>query len=179
MARIPLVTAAEADADTTAAFAAVKAKLGVVPNLFATFARAPALMKAYFGFSEALAGGRLTTRQREVIALAVAQANNCQYCLSAHTVLGKGAGLSDAEVLGARAGAGGDAFEAALAVLAIKISNQRGAISDADLATARAAGIDDGLALEVVGNVILNLLTNYTNHVAGTDIDFPAVSTTL
>ncbi len=179
MVRIPAIPVSEADAATAATFGAIKAKLGVVPNLFATFAQAPAVMNGYLGFSEALGSGRLSARQREIIALAVGQANSCQYCLSAHTLIGKGAGLSDAEVLAARAGKGDDALENAIAQLAVKIAVQRGVISDAELAAARAAGLDNGLILEVLGNVTINLLTNYANHIAGTEVDFPAVSVAL
>jgi uncharacterized peroxidase-related enzyme len=89
---------AEADAKTAQTLNAVKTKVGMVPNLFATLARAPAALNAYLQQSEALAGGRLSARQREIVALAVSQENACQYCLSAHTTIGRGAGLSAEEI---------------------------------------------------------------------------------
>lgn len=154
---------------------AVKAKIGLLPNLLATLANSESVLSAYLGLSEALAGGRLTAAQREVIALAVGQANSCQYCLSAHTLIGKGAGLSESAIREARAGRGEDVLNDALAGLAAKLVNQRGRLTDDDLTGARTAGIDDGLILELIAHVALNTLTNYTNHVAATDIDFPVV----
>lgn len=166
-------TAAPAVAQT---LAAVKARIGMVPNLFATFAQAPAVLDAYLKFSDALASGRLTARQREIIALAVGQANACQYCLSAHTLMARGAGLDADAVDRARRGEAEDALDNALAGFARQLATERGRASAADLDALRRAGVDDGLILEVIAQVALNTLTNYTNHVAATDIDFPLVS---
>lgn len=94
MPRIAPIDTAHAAADVQATLSAVKAKIGMVPNLFTTFAQSPAVLNGYLGFSDALTHGALTGKQREIISLAVAQANGCHYCLSAHTLMGKGAGLS-------------------------------------------------------------------------------------
>ncbi len=175
MPRITPLAAGDGDAAIANTLKAVKAKLGMVPNMFATFARAPAALNGYLAFSDALSKGRLDARQREIIALAVGQANECQYCLSAHTVLGKGAGLSDSAVLEARSGKGANALDQALAAVAQRIARQRGVLSDQDIVAARSAGVSDELLLEVIANVALNVLTNYTNHIVATDIDFPEV----
>lgn len=179
MPRISPLAAGDGDAATQTTLSAVKAKLGMVPNLFATFARAPAALNGYLALSDALGKGRLSARQREIIALVVAQTNACQYCLSAHTALGKGVGLSDSAVLDARAGRATDPLDQALATLAQRIVSQRGVLTDQEVAAARSAGISDELLLEVIANVALNVLTNYTNHIAATDVDFPAVSTAM
>lgn len=173
--RIAPLDPASADPAVAATLAAVKAKLGVVPNLFRTFARAPATLNGYLAFSDALAGGRLDAGRREIVALAVAQANSCGYCLAAHTLIGKGAGLSEADISAARSGASPDAGDAALAVFARRLTETRGVVDDAELAAFKLAGFDDGHVLEVVALVALNTLTNYVNHVAGTVVDFPAV----
>lgn len=173
--RIAPLDPASADPAVAATLAAVKAKLGVVPNLFRTFARAPAALKGYLAFSDALSGGRLDAGRREIVALAVGQANSCAYCLAAHSLIGKGAGLSEADIRAARAGASADAADAALAVFARQLTERRGVVDDAELAAFKRAGFDDGHVLEVVALVALNTLTNYTNHVAGTIVDFPAV----
>ena len=123
-----------------------------------------------------LAAGRLTSAQRESIALAVGQANACQYCLSAHTLLGKGAGLSPSDIELARTGRGATRLDAALAALARQLTEERGLLALSDLETYRQAGVDEGLMLEVVAAVALNTLTNYTNHIAGTEVDFPVVT---
>ena len=148
----------------------------MLPNLFATFAHSPAVLNAYLAFGAALENGRLNAAQRETVALAVGQANRCHYCLSAHTLMGKGAGLSDAAIQDARQGTADNQIDKALAELARKITLQRGQLSDDDLTSARDAGLDDGQIIEVIANVAHNTLTNYTNHIAETSVDFPLVS---
>ena len=178
MSRISPLSANQGDAATQATLAGVKAKLGMVPNLFGTFALAPAALNGYLAFSDALSKGQLTAVQRELVALVVAQTNACQYCLSAHTLIGKGAGLSEQAMIDARKGLAAQSFDQALISLAQSIVVQKGQLSDADLAAARSAVLNDGLIIEVLANVGLNLLTNYTNHVAQTKVDFPVVSLT-
>ncbi|MBT0961021.1 carboxymuconolactone decarboxylase family protein [Denitromonas iodatirespirans] len=165
-----------ADATTAATLKAVKAKLGMVPNLFATLAHAPAALNGYLGLSETLGTGRLSAAQREIVALAAGQANTCQYCLSAHTLIGKGAGLSEDAIVAARSGRGSNPLNAAIAGFARALVEDRGRVSAEAMAGYRQAGLDDSLILEVVANVALNVLTNYTNHVADTEVDFPVVA---
>ncbi|HSH88329.1 MAG TPA: carboxymuconolactone decarboxylase family protein [Methylophilus sp.] len=175
MARIQTIKRETASADVNATLDTVKAKLGKVPNLIATFAQAPAALHAYLGLSEAVTKGRLTAKQRESLALAIGQANSCQYCLSAHSLIARGAGLNTEAIQAARHAESGDALTEALLKLAVKIVQQRGVLSDQDFMEAQLAGVDDGLILEVIANVSLNTLTNYTNHIAQTEIDFPVV----
>ena len=175
MPQIAPVHPEAAHPEAAATLAAVRKKLGTLPNLFTTLAHAPAALNGYVRLQETLAKGRLSARQREIVALAVGQVNACQYCLSAHTLLGRGAGLSDDEVTLARRGQGHSAQDAAVARLSQQLVSTRGALPAGALLEARSAGVDDGLVLEVVAHVALNVLTNYTNHVAGTDVDFPVV----
>ncbi|GAB1255894.1 carboxymuconolactone decarboxylase family protein [Aurantivibrio plasticivorans] len=176
MSRIQPLTLESAAPEAQTLLNGVKAKIGMVPNLYATLAHAPAALEAILTLNGVIANGRLTASQREVIALAVGQANECQYCVSAHTLLGKGAGLSEVQIAEARQGRGTNALHNAIADLATKIVRNRGVVSDADLADAYEAGVDNGLLLEIVANVVANIFTNYTNHIADTDIDFPTVS---
>ena len=104
MPRIAPLRRTAADPKTGATLDAIKAKLGTVPNLFSTLAHSPPALNAYLGLSETLSKGVLTPRQREIIALAVGQANACQYCVSAHTALGRQAGLTEEETRSARSG---------------------------------------------------------------------------
>ena len=152
----------------------VAKKMGMVPNLIATMAHSPAVANAYLGFSQSVSSGSLPARVREQIALVVGEANSCGYCVAAHTALGKRAGLTETETLDARRGAPSDIRERAAIEFARKIVEHRGFVSDADLREVREAGYDDGDVAEIVANVALNTFTNYFNHVAGTDIDFPA-----
>lgn len=179
MTRIAPIDAATADAGVQATLAAVKAKIGMVPNLFATFAHSPAVLGGYLGLSDALNGGVLTAPQREIIALAVAQVNGCHYCLSAHTLMGKGAGLSADAIALARRGQADDAIDHAVAALARALAETRGHITDAQLASASLAGLDNARIAEVVAGVALNTMTNMMNNVAHTDIDFPKVDVAL
>jgi uncharacterized peroxidase-related enzyme len=175
MPRIAPIDTAHADAGVLATLAAVKAKIGMTPNLFSTFARSPAVLNGYVAFSDALTKGALTARQREIVALAVAQVNECGYCLSAHTLMGKGAGLSPEGIRLAREGKAESAVDGAVASFARRVVDSRGQVADADIAAARSAGLDDVRIVEVIANVAINVLTNYTNNVALTDIDFPKV----
>ena len=179
MSRIATVVSSNADAIVSATLAQVKANLGMVPNLFATLAHSPVALDGYLSLSKALSRGRLSARQREIVALAVGQENECQYCLSAHMAKAKAAGVTEADALKARGGDGEDPFERALASFVKKIVRQRSHVADEDIENARAAGIDDGLMMEIVANVAMHTLSNYANELAGTEIDFPVVPVKL
>lgn len=153
----------------------VHAALGVTPNLMKTLAVAPAALEGYLALNTALAHGVLDTASREAIALAVAQVNACEYCLSAHAYLGSKAGLSGDEMARNRASHSRDARRDAGLQFAQAVVVSRGQVSDATLAAARQRGLSDAELLEIVVNVSLNVLTNYVNHVAGTTVDFPRV----
>jgi uncharacterized peroxidase-related enzyme len=179
MPRIAPVTAPEPDSPVAATFAQVKATVGKVPKAFATIAQSPAAASGYLAFSSALQQGRLTARQRETLALAISQVNECQYCLSVHTVTGKMAGLTPDEIRQARAAQIKDPLENAIVAFAIKAMQQRGMVSDEELRAAREAGVDDGLLIEITANIALMTVTNYANRLADTEIDFPVVQTQL
>lgn len=175
MPNIQPIDVARASGATAQALQGVKAKLGIVPNMIATMAHSPAALQLYFKSSEGLAAGSFSTRQRESIALAVAEANGCDYCLSAHTALGGMAGLKPAEILAARGAQASNARDHALVSLARSIVVSRGNVSAAELAAARTNGLSDADILETVAVVVANIFTNYVNHIAGTEIDFPRV----
>lgn len=174
MTRINPVDQSSAPAAAQPLLEAVKSKMGMVPNLLGTFANAPATLQSYLSQSEVLAGGLLSASDRERVALAVGQANDCDYCLAAHTMIGKGAGLSEDETLLARQGQGSDPKSAALARFAIEVTESRGNVSDTQLEAFKSAGWEDAHVLEVIAHVAFNTLTNYTNHIAATAVDFPA-----
>jgi uncharacterized peroxidase-related enzyme len=173
MNRIPTIDPTTATGPTAQLFAGIKAKLGVVPNLMRTFAHSPAALEAYLGFSGTLAKGVLPAAVREQLALTVGEVNECDYCLSAHTLLGKGAGLNPDAILAARRGESADTKVAALLQFARAVVEARGQVSDDQLAAVRAAGATDAEVVEVVAHVAANILTNYMNLVARTVVDFP------
>lgn len=156
---------------------AVKKQLGVVPNLFRLVGNSPAALEGYLGLNGALAKGALEAPTRERIALAVAEINGCDYCLSAHSYLGKNlAKLSEMEIAANRDGTSTDAKADAAVRFAVKLVNTRGHASEDDLNSVREAGYSDAQIIEIVLHVALNTLTNYVNEVAKTDIDFPVVT---
>lgn len=171
MPRIPTIT--DPTNQTRDLLEGVRKKLGKVPNMMATMAQSPAALDGYLAFSGALAKGSLDAKTREQIALAVGQANSCDYCLAAHSAIGGMVGLSQDQILGARTAKSGHAKNAATLKLASRIVETRGNVTDADVNAARAAGLSDGELAEVVANVALNIYTNYFNHVAATEVDFP------
>jgi uncharacterized peroxidase-related enzyme len=152
---------------------AVKAKLGIVPNMTRAMAVSPPVLDAYLGFSGALSHGVLPARVREQLALDVGEANHCDYCVSAHSAIGKGVGLTDQDVLDSRRGTSADPKADALLGFARTVVVKRGVVEDADIAPVRDAGYGDAEIAEVVAHVALNIFTNYFNNVAGTAIDFP------
>jgi uncharacterized peroxidase-related enzyme len=175
---MPYISALPRDAVSPAVAAtldAVQAKLGVLPNMFRTFAHTPVALNGYMQLSAATAGGTFNAKQREQIALAVADANDCGYCTAAHGAIGKMVGLSEAQIMDARNGRAGSSRDVAVLALARRIVETRGRVPAAELDAFKAQGFDDAAILEVLTNVVLNIFTNYTNHIAGTEIDFPVV----
>jgi uncharacterized peroxidase-related enzyme len=151
----------------------VKAKLGMTPNMMRTMAMSPSVLEGYLNFAGALASGALDVKVRERIALAVAEANGCNYCLAAHSLLGKSVGLSIAEITAARKGGSSDPRVAEAVGFAVELVRSRGAVDGAGLARLKSVGYTDGEIAEIVANVAINLFTNYFNLVADTAIDFP------
>jgi uncharacterized peroxidase-related enzyme len=156
---------------------AIKKQLGSVPNIFRMMANSPAALKGHLGLSETLGHGELPAPTRERIALAVAEINGCDYCLSAHTYLGKNlAKLDDAEITANRSGRSNDLRADAAVHFAALLVEKHGHVSEADIAVVKAAGYSDGALVEIVMHVALNTWTNYLNEAFGTVIDFPRVS---
>lgn len=176
MQRIQKVEAATAPQKTKDLFAAVKAQMGMVPNLIATMAHAPAAVSAYLGLAGALGDGALDRRLREQIAVAVAGVNVCDYCASAHTLLGKNAGVAPDEIARNLSGASNDTKTAIALAFAVEIVRERGHVSDAGLAAVRRAGFSEEEIVEIVAHVAMNVFTNYFNHIAGTEVDFPLIA---
>lgn len=156
-------------------FDAVQQKIGFIPNLVKVFGNSPATLQAYLSLGEVNATGRFSNKFREQLALAIAEENSCDYCLSAHTAIGKMNGLSEFQTEDSRQAKSGDLKESAGLQFAQKITKNRGQVSDADITAVKEAGYDDQDILEIVLNVVSNTLTNYVNHLAQTEVDFPKV----
>ena len=173
MSRIKQIATETASDRARTLLDAVKSKLGVVPNMTRAMANSPAVLDGYLQFSGALGKGTLSARVREQLSLAIAQANSCDYCLAAHSTIGKTVGLTAEQVRDSRLGTAVDPRTDALIRFALEVVRTRGRVGDAALAEVREAGFDDGVIAEVVAHVALDVFTNYFNNVAQTDLDFP------
>lgn len=176
MSKIPQIDPATATGAAAELLTQVQKTLGVTPNMTKVMASSPALLKGYLALSGALGGGVISGPVRERLALATAEANGCEYCLSAHTYIGANIAHVDADELErARDGKSTDPHTEALLTLSNSILAARGAIDDSDLDAARQAGVTDAEIGEVVGHIALNVLTNYFNTLSQVDNDWPVV----
>jgi uncharacterized peroxidase-related enzyme len=176
MPRIQAIDPKTATGETAAHLATATRMFGGTPNMVLTAANSPAALNALLGLFASVGATSLGAKIGEQIAIAVAQANRCGYCLSAHTVIGGLYGLDAAELEAARQVASASPKTAAILKLAVAINSARGHVDDATLAAARKAGLSDAEIVEIVGHVALNVFTNYLNSVSKTEIDFPQVS---
>ncbi len=179
MPRVTPVDPSTATGRTKEVLDQVQKKFGMVPNVIRGLANSPAAAQAYLNLGEALSTGLLPPRVREQIALVVAQSNGCQYCLSAHTAVGKMLGLQEKEIADSRDARASDTKTQAILRFARMLVEERGNVCDMDLRRVRQAGVSDGEIAEIVANVAQSTLTNYFNHVAETEIDFPQVQLSL
>lgn len=177
MQRVERINEAKAPPKAAELLAAVKRQMGGVPHILATMAQSPAALGGYLGFAGPLSAGTLSAAMREQIALAVAGANECDYCASVHTALGGKSGVAKDEMRRNLEGRSTDSKVQAALRFATRIVAVRGRVSDEDLANVRRAGFSDEAIVEMVANTALNIFTNYFNHVAATEIDFPVVRT--
>lgn len=176
MTLLHAVTDQHANAEQQQLFTAVKAALGVTPNLMRTLGQSPAALQGYLSLNAALGQGVLPVALRERVALAVAQFNRCEYCLSAHSYLASNvAKLSDEAIRAARQFEAMDAKSKAALQFVNDMLTTRGHVGESSIAAVMNAGLEQGEVVELVLHVALNILTNYLNNVARTDIDFPHV----
>ncbi|MEM1164837.1 MAG: carboxymuconolactone decarboxylase family protein [Planctomycetota bacterium] len=149
---------------------------GMHINLFKGMANSPTGLKAYLGLAEALAAGSLSDKEKETIALVIGEANSCDYCVAAHTMLGKKAGLTEDQTVAARKGElSDDAKLAELVNFTRAIVEKKGFVDEADVDAFKSVGYSDANIVEVVVTFTLNTYTNYFNHLNATEVDFPAV----
>lgn len=157
------------------ALAQIRDAFGTTPNMFKAVANSPAALQSMWGAFAALGGGTLGARLGEQVAVAVADANRCEYCLAAHTVLGQKAGASKEEMHEAQAGRSADPKTAAALAFALKVVKDRAQVGAADVDALRAVGFGDEQIVELLAHVALNLFTNYVNVAFDVPVDFPKV----
>ncbi len=175
MSRIALVTPAAAEGTARQLLDQIHGAFGATPNMFRAVANSPAALQSMWGSFGALGGGTLGAKLGEQIAVAIADRNDCSYCLAAHTALGRKAGATSEEMTAAQAGLSDDPQTAAALTFALAVVNNRGHIDADDVAAVRAAGFEDGQIVEIVAHVALNLFTNYVNVAFDVPVDFSGV----
>jgi uncharacterized peroxidase-related enzyme len=176
MSRLSVIQTEKASGKAKELLEAVQAKLSITPNMTRVMANSPAVLEGYLSFSGALAGGSLNGKLREQIALEVGEQNTCQYCVSAHSVIGKMTGLSDSEIEAARDAQSSSPKSAAALAFARQVVAKQGRASQADVDAVRSAGFSDGEIAEIIAHVALNIFTNYFNNTADVEVDFPKVT---
>jgi uncharacterized peroxidase-related enzyme len=175
MSRLRISTRDDAPAASKPILDTIYRKLGVVPNFSRLVGSSPAALEAFAAFQEGLSRA-LDAKTRERIALAVAQVNGSDYCLSAHSYLATNfAKLSPEEITLNRKGGSKDVKAEVAVNFAVKVAQLRGRVGDADIAAVRLAGYHDAQIIEIIALVAENIFTNYLNEVAKTEIDFPIV----
>ncbi|MCO5731485.1 carboxymuconolactone decarboxylase family protein [Rhizobium sp. SSA_523] len=178
MTRVTLTDPANATGETAGPITEIRNAFGMVPNMFKAVAASPAALASMWGSFGALGGGRLGAKLGEQIAVAIADRNNCHYCLAAHTGLGRKAGATSEEMAEAQAGRSSDPRTAAALAFAVKLVDLRGHVSQADVDALRQHGFDDGEIVEILAHIALNLFTNYVNVALDVPVDFPGVKLT-
>lgn len=175
MPNVPLVDRETAAGPVKDQLEQIGSAFGAVPAMFRAVANSPAALTSMWSAFGAHGGGTLGAALGEQIAVAVANRNSCGYCLAAHTALGKKAGLSTEVLAAAQDGTSEDPRTAALLAFALKLVDERGQVTSADVDALRAHGWNDEQIVETIGQVALNLFTNYVNIALDVPIDFPTV----
>ena len=176
MPRISPIDPTTATGEVVPLLDTAKKAFGRIPNLVATAAHAPSALEAMLDLFATTGRSSLGAATGERIAIAIAQRNECGYCLSAHTAIGRLHGLSTRDLAAAQQATASDAKTQAILRLAVEINETRGHISDAALAAARREGLTDAEVVEIVAHVTLSVFTNYLNSVSDTTIDFPVIA---
>ncbi len=176
MSRINVVANEDATTEQQQLFSAITTQLGMVPNFLKVFANSPAALKAFLGLHSIASEGSLDPLTKERIALALAEKNACQYCVSAHTALGSKAGLSGAEIEANRSGTSQDAKAAVAVKFAKALAEHNGEVTTSELIQARNAGYSESDIVEIITHVGMNILTNILGKASRVDIDFPKVA---
>lgn len=175
MSRISMVTNENVTGEKKEILDQIHKAFGVTPNMFKTIGNSTAALKMMWEGFGALGNGKLGAKLGEQIAVAVADTNRCEYCLAAHTALGKMAGLSAETMAQAQAGKSSDPKTQAALTFAIKVVKERAHVSEVDVESLRKVGFSNDEIAEILAHVALNIFTNYTNVAFNVPVDFPKV----
>ena len=176
MARVKMVDPAQATGKSKELLTALQNNIKSVPNLAKALANSPAALKAWMEFDGALAKGSLNAKLRQEIALAVGQKNGCEYCVSAHTAIGRAAGLTEQQILASREGHGTSLKDTAALTFARELLERHGQVPASSIQALRDHGFTDGEIAEIFAHVALNIFTNYFNIALDVEVDSPRVA---
>ncbi|MBU2921772.1 carboxymuconolactone decarboxylase family protein [Winogradskyella psychrotolerans] len=167
-----ILTREDVSANNQAIFDNLKKAVGFVPNLYATYAHSDTALENYLTFANAKTS--LSAKEKEVVNLAVSQVNDCIYCLSAHTAIGKMNGFTDEQILELRAGFStvNDKLDA-LAKLAKNITENRGKTDEIVLENFFNAGYTKGNLIDTIALVGDKTISNYIHSTTQVPVDFP------
>jgi uncharacterized peroxidase-related enzyme len=178
MSRLSVPSLESATGATAEIYGQIKKAVGNVPNTFAAIgAYGPAALKSVIAADGVLAVGALTKRDQETIKLVVSSVAGCDYCVAAHSMLGKLAGLKPEVLKQIRDGEPtGDAKRDALIRFVRTLAETSGTVSDDDFAAIKAAGYSDAQLVDISLAFATTVFTNVFNRINDTDIDFPAAA---
>ena len=163
----------EANENSQAIFNNVKSKIGMLPNLYATMGVSDKLLEGFLTFTETLKNGEFSGKEYEAIALATSQVNNCAYCLSAHTAIGKMNGFTEEETLDLRFNSSSNSKLNSLVILASELAKEKGKPSETAVQNFFEVGYTNAAFAELIAVVSLTTITNTIYHNGGFEIDFP------
>jgi uncharacterized peroxidase-related enzyme len=173
MSRVNSISPDKANSEVKEIYREIEKKLGKIPNIFLNMGNSPAVLKGYAQLEQAANETHLDPKTREQIALVVGESNRCHYCLSAHSVIAKGKGLDEQEIMQARQGKSKDPKSQAILNFTKAVVDNKGKVSNQDVASLKATGISDAELIDIILVIILNMFTNYFNNVTDPKIDFP------
>jgi len=175
MARVAVIDPRTATRETKQLLDAVQDGLGMIPNFIRVLANSPAALNAFLGIHGIAGAGALDPQTRERIALAVAQQNACQYCVSAHTAIGRKVGLDSQEMRANRLGRSSDTKAEAALTFARALVEHAGEVSGFEFDAVRGAGHSDAEIIEIITHVAMNIFTNLLGKATQVEIDFARI----
>jgi len=173
MARLPVIKFENAGKEIQSTYDAIKAKFGMVPNIFKGMANSPVVLNAYLKLDEMIAGGSFSPVEQDIVRLVVSQYNKCEYCIAAHTGSLLAKGLNKEEIMEIRKEKSADARQSALIDFTLKVVETKGFVTDDDIETFKKAGFNNTHVAEITVIMAQKTLSNYFNHINHTDLDLP------
>ena len=173
MSRFRVHTADTAPAESRLLLEGIARTFGFVPNLFGVFAESPAALRGGLAIYEAFSRSSLSRVEQQIVMLAASEANDCSYCVAAHSTLAKRFVNVEAAVVDAvraRTPIANSRLEA-LAVFTRQVVEQRGWLAEIQVAAFLAAGYTAAQVLEVLLGVGMKTFNNYVDHVAHTPLN--------